>query len=111
MHYIANTTYHARIIPHDQDKWFFYLEGKLIKIVDGVGKFKMRAKYGKNAEFKMHENPLAKHPNLDAARRCAVWPDATLEQLRDEKQLTARLPDLIARFRADVEALGLTFNQ
>lgn len=48
-------------------------------------------------------------PNLEAARRSAVWPDATLEQLQDKDALLARLPGLMEAFRADMEALGFTY--
>ena len=44
--------------------------------------------------------------NIEAARKTAIWPDATLEQLQDEEQLKARLPGLLAEFRAAVESLG-----
>lgn len=47
-----------------------------------------------------------KEPDLKAARETAIWPDATLEQLQDEEQLKARLPGLLAEFRAAVESLG-----
>jgi hypothetical protein len=45
----------------------------------------------------------------EAARACAIWPDATLEQLQDEKLLLARLPALMKEFKAAVESLGLTY--
>lgn len=48
-------------------------------------------------------------PNLEAARSCAIWPDATLEQLQDEVALTERLPALMVEFKKDVESLGLTY--
>ena len=44
--------------------------------------------------------------DIEAARATAIWPDATLEQLQDEEQLKARLPGLLAEFRAAVESLG-----
>ncbi len=51
---------------------------------------------------------------LDAARRAAIWPEATDAELslpREElkTKLEARLPALLAEFRAAVESLGLTF--
>jgi hypothetical protein len=51
---------------------------------------------------------------LEAARRVAVWPDATDEQLclpRDELKalLEARLPALMDAFRADIESIGFQF--
>ena len=45
-------------------------------------------------------------PNLEAARRAANWPDATLEQLQSEEALTARLDGLLAEFREAVESAG-----
>ena len=45
-------------------------------------------------------------PDIEAARKTAIWPDATLEQLQDEEQLKARLPGLLAEFRTAIESLG-----
>jgi hypothetical protein len=50
-----------------------------------------------------------KAPELEAARSAAIWPEATLAQLQDRAALEARLPGLIAEFRADVEKLGFVF--
>lgn len=50
-------------------------------------------------------------PNLEYARSSAVWPDATLEQLQDKDALEARLPALLEDFRADVERLGLVWDE
>lgn len=56
-----------------------------------------------------------KERNLDAARRCGVWPDATDEQLCAEPEelkaaLLARLPALVAAFRADMNACGFLWE-
>lgn len=53
--------------------------------------------------------------DLDAARRVAIWPDATDEELSAEPEtlkaaLAARLPALIAAFRADMKAAGLFWS-
>lgn len=53
----------------------------------------------------------ARNRNLDAARSCAVWPEATDEQLSvgaDELKaaLTARLPALLHEMRQDITAAG-----
>lgn len=50
-----------------------------------------------------------KLPDLEGARRCAIWPEATLEQLQNKEVLLARLPVLMAEFKKDVESLGLIF--
>lgn len=55
-----------------------------------------------------------KERNLKAARECAVWPEATDEQLcapREELKaaLEARLPGLVAAFQAAIENAGLQY--
>lgn len=53
-----------------------------------------------------------KERDLDAARRSAVWPDATEEELTApglKERLEARLPALLDEFRSDIEALGFTW--
>lgn len=56
-----------------------------------------------------------KERDLDAARRVAVWPDATDAELMQEPEelraaLVARLPGLIAAMRADIEAAGFVWS-
>ena len=51
-------------------------------------------------------NGEPKTPDIEAARRTAIWPDATLEQLQSEKALTARLDSLLTEFREAVESAG-----
>lgn len=56
-----------------------------------------------------------KERELDRARNAAVWPEATDEQLMLPKEeltklLEARLPALMAQFRADIEAAGLFWS-
>lgn len=53
--------------------------------------------------------------NFDAARSCAVWPEATDEQLSLPRAelatlLEARLPALLADFRADMLAAGFEWE-
>jgi hypothetical protein len=53
-----------------------------------------------------------KERDLNAARHCAVWPEATDEELTApdlEQKLIARLPALMRAFKADVEKLGLVY--
>ena len=108
-HYIANTTYHAKPISKYQDKYYFYLENTLIKIVDKGEKSEMLIRYGTNGEFKPYYNTMAKKANLTSARSTAIWPDATLGQLQSEEKLLARLPALMADFQKAVESLGLIY--
>jgi len=49
---------------------------------------------------------LAKSPDINAARNSAIWPEATIDQLKDETALLKRLPNLIEDFRSDVLSLG-----
>lgn len=48
-------------------------------------------------------------PDIDTARRCAVWPDATTDQLCSEGALKARLPTLLAEFKSAVESLEFIY--
>lgn len=60
--------------------------------------------YGRTGEGKVRE--------LDAARHCAVWPDATDAELCAEnlrERLLARLPGLMAEFKSDMEKLGFAY--
>jgi hypothetical protein len=55
-----------------------------------------------------------KERDLAAARACAIWPDATDEQLCSEPEelkrlLIERLPALLAEFKTAVESLGFTY--
>lgn len=54
-------------------------------------------------------NGEPKTPDIEAARRTAVWPDATLEQLQSKEALTARLDGLLAEFREVVESAGFVW--
>lgn len=52
---------------------------------------------------------------LEAARRAAIWPEATDKQLTSEPDqlrdmLTSRLPALIAEFRATMESIGFVWE-
>lgn len=51
----------------------------------------------------------AESGKLEYARSSAVWPTATLAQLRDKRLLIDRLPKLMKEFRADVESMGFTY--
>ena len=53
--------------------------------------------------------------DFDAARRCAIWPEATDAELMQEPAelraaLEARLPALIEAFRADMDAAGFLWD-
>lgn len=72
-----------------------------------------------NGTYKLRKVPVAwsegKPRELENARRSAIWPDATDEQLclpKEEliKLLDARLPALMAEFRAAVEAAGFMWE-
>jgi len=50
-----------------------------------------------------------KKADIEAARRSAVWPEATLEQLQNESLLVERLPSQVEEFKNDIERLGFTY--
>ena len=118
MHYIANTVYHA--LEHGpKNAWVSYDGGqdpmKVLKVIKGHDYIK--AEFAKLVEGKpgytvKWDDKSAKVANLDHARSCSVWPDATDEDLTApglELRLKARLPKLMEEFRAAVESLGLTY--
>lgn len=115
MYYVENTLYHAR--QHGpQSGWLYFTDSSLpCPIVDlcakygDLGELQAIAEVDKRYTVKIDEK-TAKAMDLDAARRSAVWPDATLKQLRDKDALMARLPALLAEFRRDVESLGLVWD-
>lgn len=47
----------------------------------------------------------AKVPNLKNARSCAIWPDATLQELKSPAALLMRLPRLLEEFKRDMQEL------
>jgi len=117
LHYIANTKYHASYISPHQDKYYVYLEDStlgireiLLGIFSSQQTNKIRAAYPTALiSTKEYYNPMAKEPDLEAARHTAIWPDATLEQLQDEDALNARLPALMEEFREAMRELGFKY--
>lgn len=114
MYYVANSVYHAKAIPKEQGKHYAYFKEpvtgveKMLKIVDEATKAKLDALHGDAMRYKPYYNLTAKESNLEAARDCAIWPDAQLEDFTEEK-LKARLPALMEDFKRDVESLGFTY--
>lgn len=112
LHYIANTTYHAR--EHGPNKAWLYMTDKENGIVNKCLKYgdlseiEKMAESNKNYFIKIDEK-TAKTANLEAARSCAIWPEATLADLRSEKMLEMRLPALMEAFQKDVEKLGFIY--
>lgn len=49
-----------------------------------------------------------KEPDLEAARHCAIWPEAKLEDITKEN-LLKRLPKLMKEFKKDMEAIGFVY--
>lgn len=128
MHYVANTVYHAG----DRDCWGLRA-GEVRQIRrGGTGELCWRLE----ADATLPEYVDAptcpsetatlryvprvhvgegKARELDAARSTAVWPDATDAELMVEPAeltaaLEARLPRLMAEFRADVECAGFLWE-
>ncbi len=96
LHYLANTTY----LAGDKDCWGLSKGEKKIEWKEGNPIVRMVGE-GKERE-------------LDAARRSAIWLDATDDELTATKQvlellLKDRLPQLLAEFKLMVESLGFIF--
>jgi len=104
LHYIANTAYHA----DDRDCW-------------GLRKSEFRAFTDKETglpEWRLKADSAyatsgeGKERDLEAARHCAIWPEATDAELTDPglaDRLKARLPALLVEFQVAVESLGLVY--
>jgi hypothetical protein len=130
MHYVANTVYHAsdtdyRGLHKGEKRQLANGKSGLpvweSVVKDANGEYHKTSKYnwrdskdcpesGGNIEWR----PVwivgdGKERDINAARRTAIWPDATLEQLLDKKALAARLPKLLEEFKHDVESLGLKY--
>jgi hypothetical protein len=127
LHYVANTVYHAGDRDHDgllsgevrqirngktgQLAWILEADRELPKYVD--------ADEPPEGVVTMRYVPwvrvgTGKPRDLDSARRTAVWPEATDEQLSlpaDEltELLEDRLPALMQEFKEAVESLGLEY--
>lgn len=130
MHYIANTLYHAGDRDHNGLR-----EGETRQIINGRTKlpcwkleglpdYSGRTFDGLESELPAvpvpHWAPWnrvgeGKARDLDAARRTAIWPDATDEELTAppaelRAKLEERHPALIAAFRGDMESAGLLWS-
>jgi hypothetical protein len=122
MHYIANTVYHAQ--QNGPTHAWVYFTGGIDPLKIGATKERLLS-YAKADEARKAEGQpgyrvewdekTSKVRNLDHARSCAVWPDATDEELCADKAtltaaLEARLPALLAEFRTDMEAAGFMWE-
>lgn len=127
MHYLANTLYHAG----DRD-CNGLLKGEVKQLINGRSglpswKLVTVDADGFEAELDQYsdsaECPIefayrkyvpwcrigeGKEPELKLARSSAIWPEAELEDFTKEN-LEARLPNLIAEFKRDIEELGMVF--
>lgn len=114
MHYVSNAIYNATAIQKKQGRYFAYFTEPVTKvktlldIVDEKTKVELDSLHGHAMSYKPYYNSMAKAANLEAARSCAVWPDAELKDFT-EKKLKARLPALMEEFKRDVESLGFTY--
>jgi len=129
LHYISNAVYHAGDKDcHGLRKGEFRQHKSHGKVqnqgVEGVPLWQIKLPV-KN-EMYSHDKPQSivvewkpygrtgegKERDLEAARSCAVWPEATDEELSApdlEQKLLARLPALMAEFKLTVESLGFTY--
>ena len=123
MHYVADSLYHAgnkdcwglkkgekRQIRNKRTgklRWeWSVIEGDdIFGYIDSDEKPKETAIMGYVPCYQIGEG---KEPDLEAARSCAIWPDAELSDFTEEK-LNARLPELLAELKSIVEDLGMIF--
>ncbi len=116
LHYIANTLYHA--LEYGTKKAWVYeypreIAGVKVKenclVYTNLSKAQEMVDSEPDRLYLRIDEKTAKVADLNAARNSAIAPDATPEQLRDKQWLEDRLPELMAEFKADIEALGFTF--
>lgn len=125
MHYVANTVYHAG------DKDCYGLRAGESRQIHN-GKTGLPCWILESPDVQRHVDakecppspgeskyvPLmrvgeGKARDLDAARSCAVWPDASDADLTApglKERLEARLPALLEEFRAAVESIGMEWS-
>lgn len=116
MHYPANALYHAD--EHGPDSaWIYYTDADPLGFSKGerllcyARRDKAKEAEGKPGYRVQWDEKTAKTANLDHARSCAVWADATIEQVRDKAQLMARLPALLADFKAAMLDAGFVWPE
>ena len=130
MHYVSNTVYHAGDKDHNGlSKGEFHQHvsrGQQNGGVAGVPNWVLEIPERTKRDVYAMEKPApvtlewqpygrtgeGKERELDAARSCAVWPDATDEDLTApglETRLMDRLPALMAEFKTAMEQLGFTY--
>lgn len=133
LHYIANTLY----LAGDRDCWGMK-KGEFRQHksrgpnqncgIEGVPNWTLKIPENRPRDVYAAEKPApvlveweacgrtgeGKARELDAARRAAIWPEATDAELMQEPDalrsvLMSRHPALMAEFRAAVESLGFTY--
>jgi len=133
LHYIANTIYHAgnrdcHGLLAGEFRQFKSHGPRQNDGVEGVPNWELVFPEGMKRDIYANEKPApvvlewkpygrtgeGKARDFDAARSCAIWPEATDEQLslpakELEALLMARHPALMAEFEQAVESLGFTY--
>ena len=116
MYYIDNTIYHASNVKDYH--YFVYLEDKengieknLLGLFDNKEQVKKIKKAYSFASITVKEKETYKchKADLEAARRSAIAPTATLKQLQDKDWLKARLPMIRQDFKKAMEELGFIY--
>ena len=112
MYYVENTVYHAR---HNEPNrgWVYYEDKELgfkrqcMEYCDFDRWNEINEHHPERYTFEV-DPKTAKVADYDAARSCAIWPDATDEELTADN-LADRLPALIEAFKVDLDKLGLVY--
>lgn len=125
MHYVGNTIYHARE-NGPTHAWVYFKgpaatdplglgnDGERERLLGYLKADRARAADGQPGYRVVWDEKTVKVRNLAHARSSACWPDATHGQLCAAPDvlraaLLARLPALLAEFRADVERAGFVW--
>lgn len=122
MHYFANTLYLAGVkdchgLKKGEFRQFRDRETGLLswKLSDGIKleKYVDSATRPEGSVTLVYEpwgrTGEGKEPEIESARRTAIWADATLEQLQSKEALEAHLAEIMPQFKRDVESLGFVY--
>lgn len=120
MYYIENTTYHAGDTDYNgmkkgEKRWCRHRDGTPLWQVPHHTSLISSDKQPPNIEWEpYYQIGEGKERDLDAARRCAIWPDATDEDLcRPKEELTIllnnRVVPIMWEFKEAMDSLGFVY--
>lgn len=87
-----------------EPKWIYLIKSKLLAQAIAAALPSGGAK-----AIPVHQRSEGKKPELELARKAAIAPEATVEQLQDRTWLVLHLAPLMVQFKAAMEELGFVY--